>query len=278
MVAPKPSFPEGYEVPEVWKFVEQEGKMGGMNRPTAGARHDQALPKGDHELQLYSLGTPNGVKVTMLLEELSDLKGVDYDAWKMDIFKLDQFGSEFVAANPNSKIPVLLDTSYDPPVRVFESGHILKFIAEKYDAFVPADFRAKTECYNWLFWLQGAAPYFGGGFGHFYKYAPVSIQYAVDRFTLETKRLLDVLDKHLADGKTWLCGDEYTIADICVWPWIMCIVKFYSAKTFLQLDDYTNLMAWYARVEARPATTRGIRVNGFGDDAVTNRHSKADFN
>lgn len=272
----KPSLPEGYVVPEVWEFEEQEGQMGSMNRPTAGARSDQRLPKGEHELQLYSLGTPNGMKITILLEELSELKGVEYDAWKINIFKLEQFGTDFVAANPNSKIPVMLDISLEPPVRVFESGNILKYIAEKYDAFVPRSLRSKTECFNWLFWLQASAPYIGGGFGHFYKYAPFKIQYAIDRFTMETKRMLDVLDKHLA-GKMWVCGEEYSIADIAIWPWIYCIVKFYKANDFLQINSYTQLMLWYGRVDERPAVKRGIRVNGFGEDAIAERHSKADF-
>ena len=247
-----------------------------MNRPTAGARSEKKLPVGEHELQLYSLGTPNGIKCTILLEELNDLSGVEYDAWKIDIFALDQFGSEFVAANPNSKIPTLLDYAFKPPIRVFESGHILKYVAEKHgSAFIPTDPRAKTECFNWLFWLQGSAPYIGGGFGHFYKYAPVQVKYAVDRFTMETKRLLDVLDKELAT-KEYIAG-EYSIADMCIWPWIMCVVKFYKAEEFVQLQDYKNLMAWYKRIEARPAVQRGCRVNGFGDDALTERHSKADF-
>jgi GST-like protein len=272
---PKPAFPADYVVPKVWEFEQQEGAMGGMNRPTAGKRSEQALPKGEHELQLYSLGTPNGIKCTILLEELNDLKGVEYDAWKIDIFKLDQFGSEFVEANPNSKIPTLLDVSLSPPLRVFESGNILKYIAEKHGAFVPTDLRGRTECYNWLFWLQGAAPYIGGGFGHFYKYAPVNVKYAVDRFTLETKRLLDVLDKELVD-KDYVAG-EYSIADMCIFPWIYCIVEFYKADEFLSLKSYANLMKWYKLVEARPAVQRGIRVNGFGDSAVVERHSKADF-
>jgi len=267
----KPSLPEGYVVPKVWEFKEQEGKMGGMNRPTAGARLEKSLPKGEHEVQLYSLGTPNGVKITLLLEELAELKGIKYDAWKINIFDLDQFGSEFVTVNPNSKIPAMLDLGHQPPVRVFESGSILKYIAEKYDAFIPKDHAAKTECFNWLMWQMGAAPYLGGGFGHFYNYAPVRIEYAIDRFTMEAKRQMDVLDKHLA-GKTWICGDEYTIADMAVWPWIMCVVKFYKADEFLQLHSYTNLMAWYQRVEQRPGTARGRRVNAFGDDAIPEVH------
>jgi len=229
------------------------------------------LPKGEHAVQLYSLGTPNGIKVTMLLEELADFKGIEYDAWKISIFELDQFGSDFVAVNPNSKIPALLDYDQTPPLRVFESGNILKYLAEKFDAFVPSDLAAKTEMYNWLFWLQGSAPYLGGGFGHFYAYAPVKIEYAIDRFTMEAKRQLSVLDLHL-EGKTWICGDEYTIADMCIWPWILCCVRFYKAEEFLQVHDYKHLMAWYQRVADRPATKKGMRVNGFGDDALPEVH------
>jgi len=267
-----PAYPEGYKVPAVWEFVPQEGKMGGMNRPTAGARKEQALPKGEHALQLYSLGTPNGVKVTILLEELNELKGVEYDAWKVQIFDLDQFGSEFVAMNPNSKIPAMYDYGIgDKPLRVFESGSILKYVAEKYEAFVPTDLAGKTEMYNWLMWQMGTAPYLGGGFGHFYKYAPLKIQYAIDRFSMEIKREFDVLDNELATKK-YIVGDEYTIADMAIWPWIMCCIKFYKAKDFLQLDSYTNLMRWYDLIAERPAVKRGCRVNAFGDDALAEVH------
>ena len=274
----KPSFPEDYVIPEVWEFEEQEGAMGSMNRPTAGARKEQKLPRGDHDLQLYSLGTPNGIKVTILLEELHDLKKVEYDAFKINIFDLDQFGEDFVGINPNSKIPAMLDVSHNPPIRVFESGSILKYVSDKYDgAFVPTDLAGKTECYNWLFWQMGGAPYIGGGFGHFFSYAPVQIQYAVDRFSMETKRQLDVLDKHLA-GKQYLVGDEVTIADFAIFPWILCIKKFYKgADKFLQMDEYKNLGEWFDRIVARPAVQRGIRVNGFGPDAIAERHSAADF-
>ena len=275
MPEPKPSLPEDYQVPEVWTFQEQEGKMGAMNRPTAGARSEKELPKGDFDLQLYSMGTPNGVKVTILLEELAALKGVEYDAWKISIFDLDQFGSGFVAVNPNSKIPAMLDYGYDSPVRVFESGAILKYIAEKYDAFIPKDHAKKTETFNWLMWQMGTAPYIGGGFGHFYNYAPVHIQYAIDRFTMEVKRELDVLDKELAT-KTYIVGDEYTIADMAIWPWIMCCIKFYKAETFLQLQDYKNLMRWYNAIADRPAVKKGCRVNAFGDDAIPEVHGSVD--
>lgn len=272
-----PALPEGYVVPKVWSQPTMDGVMSGMNAPTAGARSQKELPVGEHALQLYSLGTPNGVKVTMLLEELQDLKqDVEYDAWTINIMQLDQFTSGFVAINPNSKIPALVDREFDPPLRVFESGNILKYLAEKYDAFIPKDIRGKTECFNWLFWQMGAAPYLGGGFGHFYKYAPVKIEYAIDRFTLETKRQLDVLDKQLA-GKQFICGDEYTIADIATFPWIRCLDVGYAGKEFLEMDSYKNVTAWLQRIGDRPATKRGIRVNGFAADKVAERHSKKDF-
>ena len=273
---PKPTFPSDYVRPKVWEPEVQDGIFGGMNRPTAGARFEKALPRGEHDVQLYSLGTPNGVKVTILLEELHDLKGVEYDAYKISILDLDQFGSDFVALNPNSKIPVMMDTSFDPPWRVFESGNILKYLAEKYDAFIPSDPRKKVETFNWLFWNMGSAPYIGGGFGHFHNYAPVEIKYAIDRYTMETKRLLDVLDKQL-EGKEFVIGDEITIADFAIWPWIMCIDKYYKAREFLQLDSYTNVQRWVTSIGERPAVVRGLRVNGFGDDAVAERHSRADF-
>lgn len=272
----KPTFPDDYVRPEVWTFEEQDGAMGAMNKPTAGARSEKALPKGEHETQLYSIGTPNGIKITILLEEIYDLQGVEYDAWKINMFDLEQFGSEFVTVNPNSKIPAMVDTSFDPPLRVFESGNILKYLAEKYDAFIPKDPRKKVETFNWLFWNIGTAPLLGGGFGHFYSYAPVEVKYAIDRYSMETKRQLDVLDKQLADN-TFVAGDELTIADFAIWPWILCIIKYYKADKFLELDSYTNLMRWYRVIEERPAVQRGMRVNGFGDDAVPERHSAADF-
>ena len=273
--APKPTLPEGYTVPEVWSFQEQEGSMGGMNRPYAGARSEKELPKGEHALQLYSLGTPNGIKVTILLEELNDVKGVEYDAWKINIMQLDQFTSGFVEANPNSKIPVLLDHESSPPIRVFETGSILLYLAEKFEAFIPTDRAKRVECLNWLFWQHGSAPFLGGGFGHFYVYAPVKIQYAIDRYTMETKRLLDVLDKQLA-GREYIV-DEYSIADIAAYPWILCLSAFYKADKFLQLEEYKNVQRWMKTMESRPAVQRGRRVNGFGDDAVVERHSAADF-
>ena len=270
------AYPEGYEVPKQWAPKEQEGKIGGMNRPTAGKRFEAELPRGEHGLQLYSLGTPNGVKVTILLEEL----GVDYDAYPINIMQLEQFGSAFVDINPNSKIPALLDYSVadsnSEPLRVFESGSILLYLAEKEKKFIPTDLRKKTECMNWLMWQMGTAPYIGGGFGHFWRYAPLKIEYAIDRFTMETKRIVDVLDKHL-ENKEYVCDDEYTIADIAIFPWIHGLGKVYNATEFLQLQEYTNVQRWLKTIEAREAVQRGVRVNGWGPDAVRERHSKDDF-
>ncbi|KAI2510397.1 hypothetical protein MHU86_3970 [Fragilaria crotonensis] len=248
---PKPTFPPDYVRPKIWEAEVQEGLFGGMNRPTAGARFEKILPRGTHDVQLYSLGTPNGVKVTILLEELNDLFGIEYDAFNVSILELEQFGSDFVALNPNSKIPVMMDTSFDPPLRVFESGNILKYLAEN-------------------------APYIGGGFGHFFKYAPVEFKYAIDRYAMETKRLVDVLDKQL-EGKEFVVGDEITIADFAIWPWIRAIDKAYNANEFLQMHTYTNVQRWLATIAERPAVKRGLRVNGFGDDAVPERHSRDDF-
>lgn len=270
------SYPEGYEVPKVWEPKVMDGKMGGMNRPFAGKRFEADLKKGEHGLQLYSLGTPNGQKVTILLEEL----GVEYDAWFISIMELDQFGSGFVNVNPNSKIPALLDYSVaddnSEPMRVFESASILLYLAEKEKKFIPTDLRKRTECMNWLMWQMGSAPYLGGGFGHFYNYAPLKIEYAIDRFTMEAKRIVDVLDKQL-EGKEYVCGDEYTIADIAIFPWIRCLDKGYNASEFLQLDQYTNVNRWIKTLESREGVQRGLRVNGFGPDAVRERHSKDDF-
>mmetsp|Transcript_29286 Transcript_29286/g.82623 ORF Transcript_29286/g.82623 Transcript_29286/m.82623 type:complete len:279 (+) Transcript_29286:198-1034(+) len=273
--AEKPSYPEGYSIPEVWESDPQGATMGGMNRPTAGARSEKELPKGEHSLQLYSLGTPNGQKVTILLEELNELKGVEYDAWKINIMDLDQFTSGFVAVNPNSKIPALLDYELTPPLRVFETGSILLHLAERFDAFIPQDKRKRTECLNWLFWQHGGAPFMGGGFGHFYNYAPLKIQYAIDRYAMETKRQLDVLDKQL-EGRDFIV-DEYSIADMAVYPWIVCLSVHYKAGKFLQLDGYENVQRWMATLKARPAVARGMRVNSFGEGAVSERHSAADF-
>jgi len=271
----KPSLPEGYTVPEIWESKDMGAGINSMNAPTAGARSEEELPKGEHPIQLYSLGTPNGVKVTILLEEL----GIEYDAWKINIFQLKQFTSGFVNANPNSKIPCLMDYAPEDggdPLRVFESGSILLYLAKKYNKFWPTDIRTQTECMNWLMWQMSTAPVIGGGFGHFYNYAPVKIEYAIDRFAMETKRILDVLDKHL-EGKSYVCGEEYTIADMAIMPWIQCIDVGYNAAKFLQLDMYKNVVAWRERLQARKAVKRGMRVNGFRADMVEHRHSKADF-
>ena len=273
--AKKESVPEDYRVPKVWAPKDVGGTFGAVNRPDSGARYEKELSVGDHPIQLYSLGTPNGHKVTIMLEEL----GVEYDAWFTDIIKdLGQFSSGFVAINPNSKIPSMVDRS-DPsaPVNVFESAHILLYLAEKYGKFMPKDPAGRVECLNWLFWQAGTAPYIGGGFGHFYNYAPRNYEYAIDRFSMETKRQLDLLDKKL-QGKDWVCGgDEPTIADFAIFPWVRAISVFYGAREFLEVESFKNLIAWCDRLEARPAVARGLRVNGFGPDAVRDRHSAADF-
>jgi len=286
-----PTLPEGYKVPEVWAPKDMGGPFGGLNRPTAGSRTDDALPKGEHALQLYSLATPNGQKVTILLEEL----GVEYDAWIIKILQASQFSKGFVGANPNSKIPAMLD--YNPedksadakaasgePIRVFESGSILMYLAEKYGKFIPTNTRAKTECMNWLMWQMSTAPIIGGGFGHFYKYAPVKIEYAIDRFSMETKRILDVLDRHLGgkdDGvvKDYIVNGEYTIADMAIMPWIRCVTnpEGYNAAKFLDTDSYTHVNAWVDRLMARKAVARGMKVNGFREGTLPERHSKSDF-
>jgi GST-like protein len=272
----KPALPASYVVPKVWGQSDDggaSGVFGGMNRPTAGARFEAELPRGVHPYQLYSLGTPNGQKVTILLEEL----GVEYDAWRTNIMDLEQFSSGFTAVNPNGKIPALLDMTFSPPLRIFESANIVRHCAEQHGGrFIPSEPRLRAECYNWLFWIQGAAPFLGGGFGHFYKYAPIKIEYAIDRFTMETKRICDVLDQHLA-GKMFICGDEYTIADMCVMPWFLVFDKFYGAAEFLQFSSYKNLNAWIERLLKRPAVQRGLRVNGFGPTDLKERHSAADF-
>lgn len=270
--ATKPTMPESYVRPEVWTPKDVGGTWGAMNQPTSGARSEKTLPKGEHPYQLYSLGTPNGHKCTILLEEL----GVEYDAYKINIMQLDQFGSDFCAINPNSKIPAMYDYSFDPPIRLFESASIVMHIAEKEGKFLPKDPHGRAECINWVMWMQGAAPYIGGGFGHFYNYAPIHIEYAIDRFSMEVKRISDVLDKHLK-GKKWICGDEYTIADMVVFPWIRAPAKFYKATEFLQFEEYKEIKRWMEQMDARPAVQRGLRVNGFGSDAVIERHSPADF-
>ncbi len=273
-----------YTPPKVWTHdTGNGGEWASINRPTAGARTETTLPVGDHALQLYSMGTPNGVKVTVMLEELLELgkTEAEYDAWLIKIGDGDQFGSDFVDINPNSKIPALLDHSTTPPTRVFESGSILLYLAEKYGAFLPEDPAARTECMNWLFWQMGSAPYLGGGFGHFYAYAPEKFEYPIDRFSMEAKRQLDVLDKHLANNETMAPGG-YSIADIAIWPWYgwLALGKLYDAAEFLSVHDYTHVQRWAKAIAERPAVIRGQRVNrAWGDPAtqVPERHSAADF-
>ncbi|GGN23148.1 MULTISPECIES: glutathione-dependent disulfide-bond oxidoreductase [Marinomonas] len=273
---------QDYLPPKVWTWnTENGGKFASTNRPVAGATHEKVLPVGKHSLQLHSLGTPNGQKVTIMLEELLAL-GIDaaeYDAYLINIGEGDQFGSGFVEVNPNSKIPALMDHSTTPPTRVFESGSILQYLAEKFDALVPKDLVSKTECRNWLFWQMGSAPYLGGGFGHFYAYAPTKMQYPIDRFTMETKRQLDVLDKHLADH-TYMAGDEYSIADIAIWPWYGNLVlgNLYDAAEFLDVASYTNVLRWAKAIEQRPAVQRGRIVNRtWGEVSLAERHDASDF-
>ena len=273
-----------YTPPKVWKWNAQEGgRFTKINRPIAGATHEKELPVGDNPLQLYSLATPNGVKVTILLEELLELGKTDaeYDAYFINIGEGDQFGSGFVEVNPNSKIPALLDVSTDPPTRVFESGAILVYLAEKYGAYLPTEASARAECMSWLFWQMGSAPYLGGGFGHFYSYAPTKIEYCIDRFAMEVKRQLDVLDRNLADRR-FLCGDEYNISDMAVYSWYgnMALNNQYDAAEFLDVASYTNVVRWATEIEARPAVARGRRVNrawGPEEERVPERHSPADL-
>ena len=273
-----------YVPPQVWTHeAPSGGQFASINRPVAGPTHDKELPVGKHPLQLYSLATPNGVKVTILLEELLALghAGAEYDAWLIRIGEGDQFGSGFVGVNPNSKIPALLDRSVEPPVRVFESGSILLYLAEKFGALLPKDPANRTESLNWLFWQMGSAPYLGGGFGHFYVYAPEKFEYAINRFTMEAKRQLDVLDRRLAES-SYLGGDEYSIADIAVWPWYGQLVRgnLYGAAEFLAVHEYPNVQRWAEAIAQRPAVQRGTRVNRtWGDEAsqVPERHSAADL-
>jgi GST-like protein len=276
---------ESYTPPEVWVWnKENGGKFAAINRPIAGPTHDQTLQVGRHPFQLYSLATPNGVKVTIMLEELLALgkHGAEYDAWPIRIEKGDQFGSGFVDVNPNSKIPALVDRGGTEPIRIFESGSILLYLAEKFDAFIPTDPRGRAECLSWLFWQMGSAPYLGGGFGHFYAYAPYPIEYAIDRFTMEVKRQLDVLDRRLAES-IYLAGEEYSIADIAVWPWYGGLVlgNLYGASAkFLQADSYKYVMAWATKIAERPAVVRGRKVNRlWGDIAeqVPERHDAHDL-
>ncbi len=273
-----------YTPPKVWTWdSESGGRFANINRPIAGATHDKDLPVGKHPLQLYSLATPNGVKVTIMLEELLALGHTDaeYNAWLINIGEGDQFGSGFVEANPNSKIPALWDRSGDSPVRVFESASILFHLAEKFDAFLPASGPERTEVMNWVFWQMGSAPYLGGGFGHFYAYAPEKWQYPIDRFAMEAKRQLDVLDRELAD-KTYIAGEDYTIADMAIWPWYGQLVlgRLYDAAEFLDVTSYKNVMRWAKAIDARPAVQRGRMVNrAFGEPhtQLHERHDASDF-
>ena len=270
-----------YIPPKVWTWSKENGgHFAGINRPTAGATHDKELPVGKHPLQLYSLATPNGVKVTVMLEELLALghAGAEYDAWPVRINQGEQFGSGFVALNPNSKIPALCDRSGATPVRVFESGAILLYLAEKFDsAFLPTEAGARAECLSWLFWQMGAAPFLGGGFGHFYAYAPIKIEYAIDRYAMEVKRQLDVLDRRLADTQD-LAGADYTIADIAVWPWYGALAKglVYGAGEFLQVESYANVVRWTDRIAQRPAVKRGRMVNRLSGQPASQLHERHD--
>ncbi|PLR35068.1 glutathione-dependent disulfide-bond oxidoreductase [Chimaeribacter californicus] len=273
-----------YQPPKVWTWNQSDaGTFSNINRPIAGPTHDKTLPAGNHPLQLYSLGTPNGQKVTILLEELLALgvSGAEYDAHLIRINEGDQFSSGFVEVNPNSKIPALLDNSATPPVRVFESGAILLYLAEKFGHFIPEDHAGRTETLNWLFWLQGSAPYLGGGFGHFYNYAPVKIEYAINRFTMEAKRQLDVLNRQLADHR-FIAGNDYSIADIAIWPWYGSLVKgsVYNAAEFLDVSAYPHVLRWADEVAERPAVKRGRIVNrtwGEPSEQLHERHDASDF-
>lgn len=273
-----------YTPPKVWKWEQQDGgKFTSVNRPIAGPTHDKELPVGKHPIQLYSLATPNGAKVTILLEELLE-KGIseaEYDAWLVKIMDGDQFGSGFVEVNPNSKIPAMVDHSQDPPLRLFESGSMMLYLAEKFGAFLPKDIAGRTETLNWLFWQMGSAPFLGGGFGHFYAYAPEKFQYPIDRYTMEVKRQLDVLDRQLANNR-YIAGDEYTIADMAIWPWYGQLVTgtIYDAQEFIEAHTYTNVVRWSKELQERPGLKRGQMVNRvWGDPAgqLPERHDASDF-
>lgn len=283
--SPENNFPAGYQPPEVWQWEKGNGgAFANINRPIAGPTHDKELPVGKHPLQLYSLATPNGQKVGILLEELlaAGHSGAEYDAWLIKIGDGDQFGSGFVAANPNSKIPVMVDHSTPEPTRVFESGSILLYLAEKFGAFLPKEHKARTEALNWLFWQMGSAPFFGGGFGHFYAYAPIHIKYAIDRFAMEAKRQMDVLDRHLAENR-YMAGDEYSIADIAIWPWYGNLARGQSypkAEVFLEAASYKNVKRWADEIAERPAVKRGRMVNkasGDPSEQLHERHDASDF-
>ncbi|RBP73896.1 glutathione-dependent disulfide-bond oxidoreductase [Marinobacter nauticus] len=270
-----------YTPPKVWKWDPNNGgKFSNINRPIAGPTHEKELPVGEHPFQLYSLATPNGVKATVMLEELLEkgIKEAEYDAWLIRITEGDQFSSGFVKVNPNSKIPAMLDRSVDPAIRVFESGSILFYLAEKFDAFLPRDPAKRTETMNWLFWQMGSAPFLGGGFGHFYAYAPEKYEYPINRYTMEVKRQLDVLDRQLADNQ-YIAGDEYTIADMAIWPWYGALVKnmVYEAAEFLEAHTYTNVVRWTDEVAKRPAVKRGRMVNKAWGDLASQLHDASDF-
>ena len=273
-----------YTPPKVWTWdKESGGRFASINRPIAGPTHDKELPVGKHPFQLYSLGTPNGVKVTIMFEELlaAGHKDAEYDAWLINIGEGDQFGSGFVDVNPNSKIPALMDHSTNPPTRLFESGSMLLYLAEKFGAFLPTDHHKRTEALNWLFWQMGSAPFLGGGFGHFYAYTPEKYEYPINRYAMEVKRQLDVLDRRLKDNE-YLAGDEYSIADMAVWPWYGALVTgaVYDAGEFLQVQDYTNVIRWMKQVGARPAVRRGQMVNrtfGKPESQLRERHDASDF-
>lgn len=283
MSTEKTSTPD-YTPPKVWTWEQENGgEFANVNRPIAGSTHEKTLPVGAHGLQLYSMATPNGVKVTVMLEELlaAGHAGAEYDAWPIKIGDGDQFGSGFVDLNPNSKIPVLLDKRLNPPQRVFESGSILLYLAQSFGAFLPQDAGQRVEAMNWLFWQMGSAPYLGGGFGHFYNYAPTKQQYPIDRFTMETKRQLDVLDRHLANNE-YMAGSEYSIADMAIWPWYGALVqgRLYDSAEFLSVQEYQHVQRWAQLIEARPAVARGRIVNRFwGDPAeqLHERHDASDF-
>ncbi|MER1940536.1 MULTISPECIES: glutathione-dependent disulfide-bond oxidoreductase [unclassified Castellaniella] len=270
-----------YVPPKVWTWDQPSGgRFASINRPVSGPTHDQPLPLGKHPLQLYSQGTPNGIKVTIMLEELlaAGHAGAEYDAWLIRIGEGDQFGSGFVAINPNSKIPALVDHSGNEPIPVFESGAILQYLAEKFSVFLPTAPAARARCLSWLFWQVGSAPYLGGGFGHFYAYAPFKIEYAINRFAMETKRQLDVLDQCLA-RQAYVAGDDYTIADIAIWPWYGSLVQgdVYGAGEFLSVQDYQHVQRWAAQIAQRPAVQRGRLVNRTSEGCLRERHAASDF-
>lgn len=275
---------DSYQPPKVWTWEsESGGKFASTNRPIAGPTHDKELPVGEHPFQLYSMATPNGVKVTIMFEELLALghSGAEYDAWPIRIGEGDQFGSDFVAINPNSKIPALMDRSGETPIRVFESGSILLHLAEKFGALIPKDPAKRVEVMNWLFWQMGSAPYLGGGFGHFYAYAPEKLEYPINRFAMETKRQLDVLDRQLADN-AYIAGDEYSIADIAIYAWYGALVEglLYDAAEFLAVQDYPHVQRWAKAIAERPAVKRGRMVNRFWgepEEQLIERHSASDF-